>query len=351
MDPTTLTLRAWYATFESVFLNGSQVRTFLEYRTTLNRWEALTSNPMLAAIDTPVLAGFQSAILTGGGSRPTANKHLRHVQHLLNKAAQPGPKNRNALGLLTHAAWTKPLKCLKPLPPYLTPRQLNTLYQACEHAMRPNAGVSPEAWWQALIVLTYNLALRRGAVLGLKWSNIDLQAALLRVPAEIDKRGVERLKPLNSTCVRHLLRIRENVQHVFTWPHGERGWYQQWRLLAGKVCEEKNSTMVQTSFNFAAASGEPAGPEDIGLVVRYPQPVAKAVPHFHDLKRTSATVWAGHASPWAVRYMLDHGPGDVTGLYVDPTNELREKCETLPQPSCFLGGEHLVSNNTFPSGF
>ena len=83
------------------------------------------------------------------------------------------------------------------------------MYQACKHAQRPSFEPAA-AWWRCLLVVAYTTAFRKSALLALTWNNVNIVNKTIRLPAEFDKAGRERVKPLPDVAVRHLLEIRSN---------------------------------------------------------------------------------------------------------------------------------------------
>ena len=179
---------------------------------------------------------------------------------------------------------------------------LRRVYAAADIATLPVVDdMKPCTWWRSLIACAYNLGFRRGAWMRLESSAIGWNDAVVRLPAELDKRGQERVKPCNQVVVKHLLRVRRARGVVFPWPHAgisfDRTWHRIQRA-AGLTRDEQFT--------------------------------------FHDLKRKCGTQLAAIASTWQVRYMLDHSQPDVTGLYVDPLPELPAVVERMPQPPALL---------------
>jgi integrase len=140
--------------------------------------------------------------------------------------------------------------------------------------------------------------LRRGALLGLRWEHVHWQRSEIRLPAELDKCGQERLKPINRLVLRHLLRIRTPRARVFAWNRSQGTWYKQWRRIQ-------------------EAAGLPRD-EWIGL---------------HDLKRACGTRLATVASLWVVQRRLDHSSLSTSQHYINATREEREAIERMPLPS------------------
>lgn len=309
MDASSFTLGVFFARrYLPTFLVGASERTIVEYRTSLAKWAKLTRDPALVECGVDDLATFKARLIELAGRRAaklaaaTANKHLRHVQAVIGKAGPPGPHNRDALGVITAMPWVRPLRAPVRSPRSLPLDVLGRIYSAADVATLPIVDdVKPATWWRSLIACAYNLGFRRGAWLRLDVDCIDWAAALVRLPAELDKLDRDRVKPCNQVAIAHLLKVRRDRGLLFPWPHAGISFDRTWHRLQ-------------------AAAGLPRAEQFT----------------FHDLKRTCGTQLAAIASPWQVRYMLDHSQPDVTGLYVDPLPELRSVVERMPQPGAFL---------------
>lgn len=295
-------LRDYFLTeFAPVFLGDAAPRTFEAYEHSITAWEKTTGDPDLAAIDVRVLAAFKHA--RGAAVSPaTVNKDLRHIGHLLAKAGPPGHRNRDALGLLPSAPWTRPLRVEADLPKAVPLASISRVYQACHVAQVPRiCAVSPEAWFQGLIVFLYNTSCRIGAALHVRWADVDLAAGTLRIRPAGDKRRRGREKPVNDMLRRHLLRIRSDHERVFPLTCCLRWLYRQW--------DEINTA--------AGLAGETR--------VR-----------FHDLKRASVTEASAIADPFAVQLFADHQSLDTTTRhYANASGRLAGISEKLPQPEAF----------------
>lgn len=197
MGVTTPRLRAFFENYYAPdFLIGASPKTTVEYLTSIDHWEALTANPPIAKIDNSQMAAFKRRLLEQPGRRSktlspaTCNKHLAAVGAILTKAGPRGPRNRDALALISEVPWTRPLKERRAKPRKLTPTDLAAIYRGCDAAAFPRlVDVAPAAWWRALEVTAYNLGFRKGALLRLEWQHVDLAGQAITLPAEFDKCG------------------------------------------------------------------------------------------------------------------------------------------------------------------
>lgn len=305
MDLAALTLREFYEQhFCRSFLIDARPKTFEAYTDALNKWDACHRETPLHQIDSLALASFKADLAESTCQRTqrplakaTVNKHLRHVQAILNKAGPPGPNNRDALGLVERVAWTKPLRQIKRRPRIIPPQHLQALYAASSQARLPQLDdFDAGDWWRAFLVVAYNIGSRRTAILRLTQKSIDWQRQEIDLDGDVDKCWEDRAKPLNTTVLRHLLKLRSDRPELFPWPYGWTAFYTQWHAL-----------------------NDAAGIER---------------PHYvpHDLKRTCVSTMLDVAEAFTVQRMADHASIATTQLYANRTHQLRPAAEKMPQP-------------------
>jgi integrase len=313
--------------YRPTFLLGADPRTLKEYSATLKHWRRLVGDPPLASITPSILARFLDSLAhppasaartvqqfppgcepeakrkKGSPLKPaTVNKHRRQILSLIYKAGPPGPRNRDALGLLAAVPWVKPLRQPRRLPRDVPDDVLDRIYRGAEAADRPLLpGAAPADWWRALVVTAVTTGFRREALLALEWAWIDWGGPAIWLPAEFDKTGGDRQKPLCETAVKHLLRIRGPERLIFAWPASEGTWYRQWHAI-----------------------------QRAGGIVQHIR--------LHDLKRACGTrLAASGASPWAIQAMLDHASIDTSRHYINPSADLRAAVERMHLPDVFGG--------------
>lgn len=78
-------------------------------------------------------------------------------------------------------------------------------------------------------------ALRREAVLGIEWCNVNTKELFLQLPEEIDKKNRARFKPITPDLLEKMLELQAHGRstgpmrnRVFPWQHGNKAWYQCW---------------------------------------------------------------------------------------------------------------------------
>jgi len=288
-----------------IFSAGCSPRTLRAYRDSVARFVEIAGDLPIGEIAVDHLAAFKAArSARSRRNRPTAaatvNKDLRHVLAVLSKAGPPGPRNRDALGLLDRAPWTRPLREPRRLPRVPDRATIGEAYKAAAYAAQPAGyAFTPAAWWRALIVAALTLGFRRAALLSLRWEWIDVAANSVRLPAEYDKCLCEREKPINAVAMRHMLAIRTGTGPlVFPWP------------LSGRSLDRHFARFQQ-----------------IGGV--------SAPITLHALKRACGTLYAEGGNPWIVQQMLDHASIQTSKHYINASASLKAAADALKLPAAF----------------
>ena len=300
---TALTLVRFYDEyFQRLFLDDARPRTFEAYASTLKHWRAITEDPPFP-IEPATLAEFKVR-LHSVLSPATVNKHLRQLNAILAKAGQPGPGNRDALGVVMATPWTRPLREERPQPRAIADALIASIYSACKFANHPRlTWCAAQVWWQALLCLAITTGFRRGALFALKWCDIRVPERLIHVRATIDKCHVDREKPLHATAIKHLLQIKGPDDLVFPFEAGRTEWYREWHRI-------QDLADVDTAAHIK----------------------------LHDLKRFAGTRYAATASPWVVQHMLDHSSLETSRHYVNAAEACCSAVDTFPLPGCFTKG-------------
>ncbi len=281
MQPT-LTLGEWYEDFFlRLFHSDARPATVREYRCTLRMWAKHSKNLPLQEIDQMELASFIASLKCG---KATAAKHCRQLNHLLTKAGQPGPRNRDAIGMLEVAPWFRPPRSEIRLP--LVPID-SDVHRFVERAPIDLA---------LFAVLAATTGSRQGAIRSLTDEAVDLTNGVVRFPAHSDKKHQERIKPIGSIACAWWRELGSERKH--------------WKVETSSFCRRWK--------RHAKKAGTP------GL-----RP--------HGLKRWwAAQLIRAGASPWAVKYALDHAQRDVTGIhYLAPFDELSRLVIEIDLPLSF----------------
>jgi len=296
--------------FRPEFLFQAKSGTMASYTEAIGHWErwheeGRGEEPALAAIDKRMLEEFRDWLAGRPGrkaaqlSRRTVNKTLTALVTILRYAAE----GKEALDRVPRP---RPFTLPRRLPKRVDLAALARVYQTAEYATCPIIhGVAPAAWWRAWIVVALTTGLRRGAMLSLRWDHVDLAGRSVRIEAEDDKEGCERIKGLCPEAIRHLVVIRQaRDPRVFarscSWPALWRQWLRLQRIAG--------------------------------------------VPHLtiHDLKRACAQLFAPRVSAHVLQEILDHADVTTAQWYVSQAHEARAAMERVELPAGFTPGFGLV---------
>lgn len=275
------------------------------YRVLVRRWAIFTGDPSIGEITPGHMSRFRDCLAKVRGLKAhlpmtatTIAGYLRRLQTLLDKAGPPGPRNRDAAGIIERSPWIKPPRQSPKLPRIVSPETFRAVYDGCVAAELPRiSGFKPAAWWRCLMIVAKNTGLRRKTLLRMRMEHIDWKARRLVLPAEFLKSNRPLVMPLNREAYEHLLAIRTAREVVFEWPHCRR--------------------YLHTYFHkIQTVAGIPKK-DHFGL---------------HDLRKTLASQLA-RGSLAAAQFALGHAASDVTMRhYVDSQTVLVDALENLPQP-------------------
>jgi len=311
--PEQVTLRTFYQTYyKPNRLGDATPGAIAKIAGALRQWVLFTGDPPLAEITVATLGQFKTCLERLPGrdrvkrlSPNTVRGLLKTVQTILDKAGPPGPRNRDAAGLVERPPWIKPPREVLDAPRIVSPKQLNDAYTAAVAMEEPRGlGFKAPAWWRALLVLAYNTGLRRRTLFELRMEWIDWDKRRIVVPPRSMKSKRFQVVHLNETAFRHLLAIRTSRELVFPWPATMR-------------------TFHQTMHRLEDAAGIPRR-EHFGL---------------HDLRKTLATqLFATSAE--AAQCALGHAGSNVTlRHYVAADRLVADALDQLEQPEAFTSGD------------
>ncbi len=216
MNPATSTLRVWYEQFfAALFHADARPNTLEAYRATIAAWEKVTSNPTVDSVDQFAAASFRTLC---PGRPATIAKHCRHLNHLFGKLGQPGPRNRDALGLVLNVPWFKPPRVEIQIKPIPGDADVEAFVRAAS---------LPLALFAVIAATTGS---RNTAIRFLDLNALDFNAQVIRFPASTDKRGRARLKPVPSITATWWRQVADRA-----WPASRSGFAYAWRREAKKA--------------------------------------------------------------------------------------------------------------------
>lgn len=283
--------------------------TIKQYEIVLKRWALVTGDPPLEDITPGMMAMFRDFLsklpaINGPGkmSRETVRAKLRTVGVLLRKAGPPGQRNYDAAGIIEQVPWCRPPRAAYSIPKIVTMEVLGQIYQAAPAMKVPRIpGITPGDWWQALVAVAFNTALRKKTLLTLEWADVDWESRQLTVPEERMKSGRPHVAYLNATCIDHLRRIQTDRGLIFPWPYCDKHFTDSFKRLQD-------------------LAGIPPN-EFFGL---------------HTIRRTAGTALADN-NLLAAQSLLGHQSDIVTRKhYVDPRAVVAKALDKLKQPKGFL---------------
>lgn len=212
---------------------------------------------------------FYKPLRLRSGSPRTANLYHLYIQHLdrfLGRPAVVADFTDDTLGRFAawrrttksvatvngelaklKALWTFACKCgvLKTWPtiedepePIRVPMawlesELATLWTACL-ATEGNVGELPaKDFWYALALVLWDTGERIGAVMQLRWENLDSNGGWLKVPAELRKGRVkERIYPLHKDTITAVAKLRRpKAKIMFPWPYNPQYLWHAWAKI------------------------------------------------------------------------------------------------------------------------
>jgi integrase len=233
-------------------------------------------------------------------SKATINKELRYIRAALRHAQRRG--------YIAKVPDIQFLKAPQKLPTYVPPEHFALIYQSCGTAKWPNdvSNIDAEAWWRGLIVMAYMTGWRIGALISLRWQDVDLDAQTALSRAADNKGKRDQLIPLHPLVIEHLAPLEGSFHPcVFPWSFSRRLiWKQFYRIQEAAGVRDSN--------------GDYYG--------------------FHDLRRGFATMNAATMDLFTLQRLMQHQSLETTKLYVAMAHRLRPAIEGLYVPQLAVSG-------------
>ncbi|MES2793183.1 MAG: tyrosine-type recombinase/integrase [Planctomycetota bacterium] len=184
-------------------------------------------------------------------SNATINKEIRYIRLFVKYMSE----DKLGFGLPTEWQPPKISKVKDPirLPRWLDERELDRYFRSTGFARRTVVpGVPAPQSWQALLLLGFTTAMRRRALFGVpRPSDAQLKRRELRLPAELDKSGVERIFPLSELACEVIARLPGLPgEPMFRWDGDYRSMYHELESMqtrAGIPPEQQNRLHVLRS--------------------------------------------------------------------------------------------------------
>ena len=257
---------------------GLASNTLESYRRDLERLAKFVGDTPPAGISTETLRNSLDSLKEDGLSHRSIARHLTAIRNFFEFLAQEGEIEANPADLLNSP------KLGTALPKYLNYQRVNALVQA------PDAGKSNGLRDQAMLQLLYATGLRVSELVGLRMSDLDVEAAVVRV---IGKGSKQRLVPIG----------REALRAIEDYIRGERSSRLKGRISAYLFVTNRGTRMTRQGFwKLLRGHGRAAG------IHRNLSP--------HVLRHTFAThLLEGGADLRSVQMMLGHADIGTTQIY------------------------------------
>lgn len=221
--------------FLKFWIGGKQLSplTKKSYLDTMRYWSTLTKNQPLDLITDLDIAEFIDGLRKLKGKRQehvkisTIRKHCTNLDTVLKTVGPRSRSNRKGQGLLQHD------------PPYVempsaerhvtievfTLEELRIMYEHAGAARRPvYEGVTPEKYWQAVIVFDYFTGLRRKPLFG--FTIAMLAGQWLTIPPELGKQKKGQRVYVRREAIEHIqLFLSAEMEIVFYFPRSQQQHY------------------------------------------------------------------------------------------------------------------------------
>jgi site-specific recombinase XerD len=191
---------------------GRSANNLRLYKDSLRVFEKFLGRaPVLEDLTDESLAACMAWRIGQKRSPETANRAARHLLALWRFAA----KKR----YLDEFPTVELLATPKRVPRAWLEDDLRLMFAAADKVPGMIAGVSARHWWTALLATIWNTGERIGAVLRLRWDDVDLKRRWIVAPAEIRKGGRrDKAFQLAEYTCQALAAIQVRRELVFAWP-------------------------------------------------------------------------------------------------------------------------------------
>lgn len=232
-------------------LRGLAPKALLQYRMTIERYgEHLMREPTLADLDPIAVQQFLAArrrIV----SIATVVKDRTHLVALWTYAA----RRRHVSEFPT----LPPLKAPGRIPRAYTIAQVSALVRTARGWPGEVAGLPAGVWWSTILRCGYETAERVGAMLQLRWRDVDLEARHVVYVAETRKGATRDIqRPISAGLADWLAMIRRGPNdRVWPWArHHESIWYDLRKITkAAGVPHRGFHALRKTAASYVAAAG------------------------------------------------------------------------------------------------
>lgn len=228
--------RFFEETYAPLRLSLASSHTVFQYRTNIRRFsEWIGRDATVLDLTDDAIAKFCARLLANGRQPATANKVLTQLRALWEFAARRGlrrdfptirkmPEYRRS-----PVAWSK--------------EQLRTLFSALRRERGRIGGIPASVWWIGLHAVLWDTGARIGAVLELRWEDLDWERGQILLRAETQKQRADQRFKLHPDTLAFLTLMRRGSGLMFPWPTCRSCiWYRYNRILqaAGLPCDRRS---------------------------------------------------------------------------------------------------------------
>jgi integrase len=293
-------------------LQDASAETRRLYVRVANKFALVMGNPRLRDISLEMLTLYRETLtkMIGRGKKKplsinTVRMYLENLRIILDRAGPPGPRRRDAAGYLKIVPWVRLPREKLGEPRVITDEVLARCYAVADKMLVPKLkGVSPGAWWRALLVCGRYLGLRARTMFSLEFAHVQWDKRRLVLPAEIMKARKTLVLPMAAVVYEHLSAadFRTDRRFVFDYSSSR----EQFRVDFHKL-----------------------------------QTIAEILPQnqfgLHILRKTAITrMWA--KSPAAAQMLAGHGSPLITKLYYVATGEVINEAMDAVAAEPFMKG-------------
>lgn len=208
----------------------------------------------------PAGKGPEGEKLTKPITNATINKDLRHLRPVFKKAVR--------WKLLKQLPMIELLPEFKKQKPLVRDDEFIAMLEACKVATYPmDLPFSPPDFWRALLVTAFGTGQRIGALLSLRWDQVDLDRRRWLGQAEDLKGKRDQTVHFGDDVAAYLGKIRQlAAPNVFVWPHSMTRLYDQLRAIqaaAGLDPNRPDFKFHATRRSFVTYNWDLLGPDEV----------------------------------------------------------------------------------------
>lgn len=301
------------AEYETKIAEGMKANTRNQVISALNHFERLIKPKRMKAIKTQAIDEYKARRRLEPGkkggslvSKATINKELRHLRAVMRKAFKwnylPAPPDFSFE------------RESKRLPTYVIPDHFATIYQACDHALKPaDQPFSPADWWRGLLVMGYMTGWRISELLGFRRNDLDLEEGTAITRAEDNKGERDDRVKLHPVVIAHLRKLKGFTPAVFPWHQTQRGLFEEFTRIQELAGIRLPCSEAHTHSRFCYTYG------------------------FHDLRRAFASMNADRLTADALQALMRHKSYATTQRYINMARQLDSAVDSLFVPDVLNG--------------